>query len=77
MLDKIRQIIADLTHNNPASVSSKSSSQNLEGWDSVAQINIIVAIEQEFGVAFSAEEMHSLSSVEAIMQSLTALAEPR
>ena len=70
MLDKIRQIIADITQNDVASVTIKSNSQNLDGWDSVAQINIIVTIEQEFGVTFSAEEMHRLNTVEKIASAL-------
>jgi acyl carrier protein len=67
MLDKVRQIIADITHNNVSSVTAKSSSQNLDGWDSVAQINIIVAIEEEFGITFDPEEIHTLDSVEKIV----------
>ncbi len=77
MLDKIRQIVADITQNDVASVTTQSNSQNLDCWDSVAQINIIVTIEQEFGVTFSAEEMHALNSVEKIASALSAAAAPR
>jgi acyl carrier protein len=77
MLDKIRQIVADITQNDLASVTTKSNSQNLGGWDSVAQINIVVTIEQEFGVTFSAEEMHTLNSVEKIASALSATPTPR
>ena len=68
MLDKVRQIIADITHNNLASVTAKSSSKNLGGWDSVAQINIIVAIEEEFGIRFDPEDIHALNSVDVAVQ---------
>lgn len=71
MLDKVRQIIADITHNDPASVTAKANSQNLEGWDSVAQINIIVAVEDEFGVTFDAEDIHTLNSVEKIVNAVS------
>jgi acyl carrier protein len=71
MLDKIREIIADITHNHLASVTAKSSTENLDGWDSVAQINIIVAVEQEFGVTFDAEEIHTLNTVEKIVYALS------
>ncbi len=70
MLDRIRQIVAAITQNDVASVTTDSNSQNLDGWDSLAQINIIVAIEEEFGVAFSAEEMHALNSVKKIIDAL-------
>ena len=71
MLDKVRQIIADITHNNLKSVTAKSSSQNLNSWDSVAQINIIVAIEEEFGVTFDPEDIHTLDSVEKIVNAVS------
>lgn len=74
MLDRIRQIVADIAQNDVASVTTDSNSQNLNGWDSVAQINIIVAIEEEFGVAFSAEEMHALNSVKKIVDALRLVA---
>jgi acyl carrier protein len=77
MLDKIRQIVADITHNDVAHITSRSNSQNLDGWDSVAQINIIVGIEEEFGVAFGAEEMHMLNSVEKIADALSAISTRR
>ena len=71
MLDKVRQIIADITHNNVSSVTAKASSQNLDGWDSVAQINIIVAIEEEFRITFDPEEIHTLDSVEKIVNAVS------
>src|SRR3954468_1557621 len=71
MLDKVREIIADVTHNNLQSVTANSSSQNLDGWDSVAQINIIVAVEEEFGIRFDPEDMHNLDSVEKIVYALS------
>jgi acyl carrier protein len=71
MLDKVRQIVADITHNNVASVTARSSSENLDGWDSVAQINIIVAIEEEFGVRFEPEDIHTLHSVDKIVNAVS------
>ena len=77
MLDKVRHIVADITHNDPAAVNPQSSSDDLNGWDSIAQINIIVAIEEEFGVTFSAEDLHKLNSVEKITGALLAMATPQ
>jgi acyl carrier protein len=71
MLDKVRQIIADITHNDVSSVTAKSNSQNLNGWDSVAQINIIVAIEEEFGITFDPEDIHTLDSIEKIVNAVS------
>ena len=60
LVDKVREIVTDITHNDL-----------LSGWDSIAQINVIVAIEEQFGVTFGAEEMHTLNSVEKIVSALS------
>jgi acyl carrier protein len=72
MLDRVREIIADITRNPVDTITESSSSQSVDGWDSIAQINIIVTIEMDFGVSFTADEMHSLNSVRKIMQALKA-----
>jgi acyl carrier protein len=73
MLQSIREIIADVTQNSIASITEESSHQSVDGWDSLAQINIIVTIEMDFGVSFSPEEIHALNSVQKIVQALRAL----
>jgi len=69
-LTKVREIVANVTNNPLEAIGDKSSSQNVDGWDSVAQINIIVTVEMEFGVSFTAEEMHAMSSVSQIVDAL-------
>lgn len=38
----------------------------LPGWDSAGHLNLIMAIEAEFGVQFEIDEMESLTDVESI-----------
>jgi acyl carrier protein len=70
MLDRVREIIADITKNSIENINENSSHKDVDGWDSVAQINIVVTIEMDFGVSFNAEEIHSLNSVRKIMHAL-------
>jgi acyl carrier protein len=70
LLDKIREIVADVTHTPVEKVDGTSGAHNLEAWDSVSQINIIVSVEAEFGVSFSAAEIYELSSVQKIRSAL-------
>lgn len=39
------------------------SAKDVEGWDSFNHINLMVAIESEYGVQFATEEIAKLSSV--------------
>ena len=41
--------------------------QDLPAWDSLGQVNLIMALEQEFGVYIEVEEFGNLNSVPAIL----------
>jgi len=43
---------------------------SLPGWDSAGHLNLIMAIEAEFGVQFEIEEMESLTDVASIRKRL-------
>lgn len=70
LLNRIRQVVADVTHCSVDQINETTSRQNLGAWDSVAHINVIVGIEAEFGVSFSVEEMYLLDSVEKLREAV-------
>jgi acyl carrier protein len=41
-------------------VTESTSAADVDGWDSIAHINLIIAIEKHFGVKFTAAEIGSL-----------------
>lgn len=51
-------------------VEPQSGRENLPDWNSLRHIEIVFAIEDELGVAFSEEEMGSLDTVEKIVQTV-------
>ena len=55
----------------PASaISDETSGATVATWDSVAHLNLVMAIEEEFGVAFSPEEMLEMTNVGLIRAAL-------
>jgi acyl carrier protein len=42
-------------------ISEATTATDVDGWDSMAHINLIIAIEKQFGVKFAAGEIASLS----------------
>jgi len=44
-------------------INADTTPNDIEGWDSLANINIIVSIESEFGVKFKMEEISSMKSI--------------
>jgi len=41
----------------------ESNASNVAGWDSLAHINLISAIEQQFGISFTLGELQELKNV--------------
>lgn len=67
MLEKTRAIVADIFEVPLESVTAQSSPDTIETWDSIHHLNMVLALEQEFGVQFSPEEIEQLLSVELIV----------
>jgi acyl carrier protein len=44
-------------------VTADTSAPDVEGWDSVAHVNLMVAVESEFGIEFTTQELESLETV--------------
>jgi acyl carrier protein len=74
ILEKVRNIVAEVSEVEVERVTLKSSPDNLEEWDSLAQVNIVLSLEQEFGHQFSPDQIDSMVSVEKILAVLTAQA---
>jgi acyl carrier protein len=60
VLSRIQQIASDVLL---ADVTADSSPETVESWDSVQHLNLILAIEEEYGVQFSPEEMDGAKTV--------------
>ena len=48
-------------------ITLQSSSNNIESWDSLQQLNLILALEQSFGLEFEPEDMEQMTSIEKIL----------
>ena len=51
-------------------ISNETSSETIEGWDSLARINIIVDTEKEFNVKIKTSKAEKLNSVKSITEFL-------
>jgi acyl carrier protein len=55
-------------------VNWETNSENTPGWDSVGHLNLILEVEEAFGVHFSSEEIPILTSVGRLQEALNARA---
>jgi acyl carrier protein len=49
-----------------ADVNEQTSQQDIEKWDSLGHLNLIVALEEEFDIVFEPEDIAKMTSVQAI-----------
>jgi acyl carrier protein len=71
ILERVRGIAADVLQMNPASLNAESSPQTVESWDSVQHLNLVLALEEQFGVQFEPDEMDGMKSIGAIARLLS------
>jgi acyl carrier protein len=66
VLKKVLAIAADVFQVPESSLGPASSPDTVETWDSLHHLGLVLALEQEFGVQISPEEIEQLLSVELI-----------
>lgn len=65
--EKLQQIIATTLKVAQTKVTDTTRDEDVPTWDSLGQVNLIMAIEQEFGVYVEVEEFGNLNSVPAVL----------
>jgi acyl carrier protein len=66
ILDEIRVLAGDVFGLPPERITEASSPEGIEAWDSVQHLNLILALEQHFGIQFEPDELAGTSSIGAI-----------
>ena len=62
----IREIMAIVFKVDVAEITDDISSVNFERWDSLAHMNLLVALEEEFDIRFPDEMLEDLTSVKLV-----------
>lgn len=63
MVDAIVRLVAQTLNIDPSLITDESSPENTRGWDSLASLNLITAIEETFSVELSLPEMMAMHDV--------------
>jgi acyl carrier protein len=59
----LTEIFKDVFDNNSIVLSRETTAADIEDWDSLAQISLLVAIEKEFKINLSLDEVKALQNV--------------
>lgn len=67
MKDRIKEIMGDVFEINPNQITNDSSPSTIQSWDSLRHINLIVALEEEFNIKFTDEDILQMLNFELIV----------
>ncbi len=65
-MSKLRETIESIFEEKFDEVAKASHFREIESWDSLSYIKLVVAIQAEFGIELTAQEIQKMSSVSAI-----------
>lgn len=68
--ETLQQIFRDVLDDDGLSITETFSTADCPDWDSVATIQIVLAVEAEFGVKFTTNEVANLKSVADILKKI-------
>jgi acyl carrier protein len=71
ILDEVRRIAGDVLGVPSDQVTAASSRDTLPSWDSLAHVNLVLALEQRFGVQFLPEEMMEMLNIDLVAMILS------
>tara|TARA_B100001142_G_scaffold304146_1_gene331984 strand:+ start:1182 stop:1427 length:246 start_codon:yes stop_codon:yes gene_type:complete len=63
ILKKINEIFIDVFDDNHLIIKKDTNADDIEDWDSLANINLVVAMEKEFNIKFIITEIEALENV--------------
>jgi acyl carrier protein len=64
----IIEIFQDILDVKKGTVNLNSTSSDIDEWDSVATVNIIIALEDEFGIKFKLEDIQEAKTVQDFVE---------
>lgn len=70
MEERVKAIMADILLIEISSINDQSSMDIIDRWDSLAQIDLVTALEEEFGITFEVEEFETMTSFSDIIDTL-------
>jgi acyl carrier protein len=70
MNERVRHILGVVLEMSEQQIDEKLSAQDTSNWDSIRHLNLVMALEEAFGVSFTSDELGRLTSYHAIVDAL-------
>jgi acyl carrier protein len=64
--EQVRGIASDIFGVPPDTVTAESSPETIENWDSMQHLNLVLAIEEKFGLQLDPEHIEQMTNIGAV-----------
>jgi acyl carrier protein len=65
---KLTTVFRDVFDNPGMEITDTTTADDVDGWDSIMHVNLIVAVEKAFGVSFTTKDVKSMANVGDFIQ---------
>lgn len=69
-LESVNEVLRDVFDDPELRVSADTTANDVDGWDSLSHVNVIVAIETRFGIRFSQREALTFRNVGEMVRTI-------
>ena len=70
IMNKVAQIFRDIFDDEELIINDNTCADDIDDWDSIEHINLILAVEKEFSIKFDMNEIARLKSVGEIVRAI-------
>jgi acyl carrier protein len=69
---QLQSIFRDFFDDNSITISEATTAQDVDGWDSLTNVNLMFAVEKTFKITLSARDVKSLKNIEGLIDLIMA-----
>jgi acyl carrier protein len=71
ILNQVTQVFIDTLDEENTTLTESSTADDVEGWDSLTHVQLVVAVEKKFKIRFAAKEIQSWKNVGELINSIS------
>ncbi|MFH0867065.1 MAG: acyl carrier protein [Bacteroidota bacterium] len=68
--EQLNSVFCRVFDDNDIKISSETTTNDIDGWDSLSHVNLVVAIEKYFGIKFKSSEIMKWKNVGQMQESI-------
>ena len=69
-LEKLNGIFRTVFDNDEINIQPEMTANDVDGWDSLSHVNLVLAVEQGFGIRFAQKELLTFKNVGDLLKSI-------